>query len=463
MIKNFLVLFVVIICSVFLVLPLRVYALTANITSLIFTTTERTVGPGEVSDSIIVQTSNASGVAEKVDETNDVTFTSTSATGQFLNSTGNAVSTTMNNNTASRTFFYSDANAGTYSITVSVKGRTTGTIFSASQSIVVGTSVSEPQSTATSTTSTSVTSNTSVQSSSSNTVSSHSSTEDIYNFSATPTLKTDAGRDRIVAVNSPIEFEAKTNESSSNQNSGISVEWSFGDGMLATGKIVSHTYAFPGNYNVVLNTTTDSGHAVSRTRVKVITPEVSIVDVKVGVLGYVEIKNNSKDEVNLQHWKLSGGNQTFFFVVDTIISPNSSIKFPFAFSGEVENIILSYPNGIAISNFGKNSQVATDYNNSEIIARRVDAEKRTNDYVYNSTYSSLSPANTVSDIETEDLLETGDLLQTVSEEASSSYSSDQTASLVEAFKSVKEDSDIVSSFLKIPSRALNFLHRIFVW
>ena len=62
---------------------------------MVFTNDARTVKPGVISEEIIVQTQNDSAVAEKVDETNDVTFTSTSATGEFLSGTGNAVSKTM--------------------------------------------------------------------------------------------------------------------------------------------------------------------------------------------------------------------------------------------------------------------------------------------------------------------------------------------------------------------------------
>ncbi len=94
-----------------------------NITSLVFTTNPQTAAVNTSSQAITVQTENSAGTAEKVSETNDVTFTSTSATGQFLNSTGGAVSTTMSTNTASRTFYYEDSTAGTYTITVTIKGR----------------------------------------------------------------------------------------------------------------------------------------------------------------------------------------------------------------------------------------------------------------------------------------------------------------------------------------------------
>ncbi len=76
--------------SVGLLTPLFVFADSNNIVSLVLTTNPQSVAVSSLSPAITVQTENVGGTAEKVSETNDVTFTSTSVTGQFLNSGGSA-------------------------------------------------------------------------------------------------------------------------------------------------------------------------------------------------------------------------------------------------------------------------------------------------------------------------------------------------------------------------------------
>ncbi len=87
-------------------------AASENITQLVFTTPPRTVAPATLSDVLTIQTQGAGGAAEQLDETADLTFLSSSATGEFLNSAGNPASTVMSRGSANRSFYYRDQTAG---------------------------------------------------------------------------------------------------------------------------------------------------------------------------------------------------------------------------------------------------------------------------------------------------------------------------------------------------------------
>jgi len=334
-----------------------VSAATSSISNLVFTTDARTVLPGVVSDSITVQTQNASGASEEVDETNDVTFTSSSPTGLFLNSSGNPVTTTMSKNTSSRTFYYKDSATGTFTLSVSVKGRTTGTTFSASQQVAVGaapavtsgtttaTSTSGTT-TATSTPTTDTATTTTVTTSVATNTSAHSDGSDISNFKSKIEFGVDAGRDRIITVNAPIKFDAEVGNFSENLYARVACDWSFGDGLSASGKSVDHVYAFPGTYNLVLNATIGETKVVDRMTVTVVEPQLSVASVVRGPRGYVEIENSGETEVNLQSFKVRSGEENFIFAPDTIMSPHSKTKFPFAFSSNTTGTVsLIYPEG----------------------------------------------------------------------------------------------------------------------
>lgn len=334
----------------FLCVPLVAFGDTSNINGLVFTNQEYSLKTGEISGELKVQTQNALGSAESVSETNDVTFISSSATGEFLNSSGNPVTKTMSKNTSSRTFFYRDSTEGVYQITINIKGRDTGKAFEASQHITIsnsssGNSGSGSTSTTTSNTATTTQNTATTTPSSSNEtqiLSAHSNTQTITYVVDIPELKADAGRRRLTTTESPIEFEA---ESSGVENwlGNVQYVWSFGDGATESGKIVSHTYHFAGDYVVILNVTGNNKRAVSRTEVKVIDPNVTILTIQRGQNGYVELLNNSPYEVNIQDWKITSGSDEMILPKDTIIKANSSVKFSFGFLTEGGEVSLVYP------------------------------------------------------------------------------------------------------------------------
>ncbi len=319
--------------------PLSSYADSANISKLVFTTEDLKVNPGEISGAIVVQVQNSSGEAEQVSETNDVTFTSSSPTGKFLNATGGDVSKTMSKNTASRTFYYQDSTAGDHTLTVEIKGRETGTTFSASATIKVGEgganttdeedSDEEPGDEDESKNSSSGT---------------HSSQTSLSTYKAKKKILADAGRERKVLINTPVSFFAELSSGASLNKKNY--KWSFGDGSSDTGLKVSHSYMFPGEYNVVLNIDSEDGNvAIARTKVTVLDPKISFSYGTLNGKSYVEVKNESSDEVNIGDWNIDGGKYSLFVADDTIVKGKGSVKIPFAPVSPKDSISFTYPNG----------------------------------------------------------------------------------------------------------------------
>jgi archaellum component FlaF (FlaF/FlaG flagellin family) len=130
-----------------------------------------------------------------------------------------------------------------------------------------------------------------------------------------------AGRDRLGYTGVPLAFNATlTTEDPNTQYS-----WSFGDGSVGEGKELSHSYAYSGTYTVVLNTKLFEYQAVSRIRVTIIVPEITVVETSPE---FVALKNNSKYEINLYGFKFENGEQKFNFPKDTIIAPGETVRFP---------------------------------------------------------------------------------------------------------------------------------------
>ena len=210
--------------------PFCVLADSNNISSLVFTTDQQTISAGVTSQAITVQTENSGAAAEKVSETNSVTFTSTSATGKFLNSSGGAVSTTMNTNTASRTFYYEDSTAGAYIITVTIKGKTSGKTFSATQNITV-TAASNSSSSSDTASASSTDNSDSDSSSDDSNDGSYASQVSASSGEIAEPFKVSIGRNRLVTVGEPVTFQARFVPSST-QFSGMNFHFAFGDGLF---------------------------------------------------------------------------------------------------------------------------------------------------------------------------------------------------------------------------------------
>ncbi|MFA7216622.1 MAG: PKD domain-containing protein [Candidatus Paceibacterota bacterium] len=294
--------------------------LLAETSQFVFSTDPQTIKPGEISGTITVQSQNSSGISEPISETNDLIFTSTSGTGEFLNSSGNPVSTTMSKNTSNRTFYYRDSSEGSFTLTVKATGRDSQKSFTATQNITISSTavVVEETNDGDSTESDSET-DSSVDTSSS----AHSSPAPLNSTKEKVSFEVSAGRDRLATVGNSIAFKAVPVKSTGIDSSNISYGWSFGDGSTGTGISPSHSYEFPGEYIVVLNAGISDYQGVSRLKVKVVAPVVSISKID----GGLEVYQTSGAEINLGDWYLKSGVKQFIIPKDTLLPTGKKIIF----------------------------------------------------------------------------------------------------------------------------------------
>ena len=314
----------------------------AQVSQFVFITEPQTVSIGVSSETITIQSQNSQEVSENITETHDLVFTSISPTGQFFNTSGNPVSTTMSKNTANKNFLYQDSTVGTYTLTITATGRTSLQSFSASQQITIG-GESSSSSNSTTTNEQTSTETTTDQSSSSQTNtanSAHSSPAPLSSTENKIEFEVSAGRDRLTAVGNPVIFIASPTKLQNLSEQAVTYKWSFGDGTTLLGKTVTHNYRHAGNYAIVLNAYGSDKQAVSRINVKVILPLISLQRVSDGI----EIENKSGSEINLGGWSLANNNKSFIIPEDTLVSTGTRVVFADETTGiNSADITLSNP------------------------------------------------------------------------------------------------------------------------
>lgn len=154
-------------------------------------------------------------------------------------------------------------------------------------------------------------------------ISSHASQSPVYTRSLIPEFQVSAGRSRLGFVGVPISFKTRVTKAKNITSGSLVSTWSMGDGGLKNGTEVSHVYQFPGEYIVVLNTQWGESDAVSKTRIKIIEPEVDMEHVS---RSSIRILNKSTYELNLGGWRIESERSRYVIPIDTIISANSSIQ-----------------------------------------------------------------------------------------------------------------------------------------
>lgn len=157
--------------------------------------------------------------------------------------------------------------------------------------------------------------------------SAYGSQETANTSSDNPELEISSGRSRLGFVGSSLSFEVKV-KSIKNPPSGKSISsiWSMGDGTELSGSNIVHTYQYPGNYVVIVNSDFGNAHAVSKVKVSIVDPHVLISDL---LPEYTELSNPDSFEVNIGGYTLMNEKGRFTIPQDTIILAHSSIKLPY--------------------------------------------------------------------------------------------------------------------------------------
>ena len=295
---------------------------TLAITGLVFTTEPQTIAVAAVSAKLTVSSGEAPG------ETADLFFISSSATGEFSSNAGDwqpVAKVTWNSNWANRSFYYRDQTAGEHTLTVTLIGRTSNDSWSATQAIIVGAGGPDIDNNNRSATSTdpapAITIN---PAAGGGTLSAHAAPAPLSQAAAREPFQVSVGRPRLASIHQPVIFRAVPDGSIPTT---IRYDWSFGDGAWTQNKqTVTHSYQFPGEYNVVLNATGAAEEtAISRTTVLVTPP---LITFGAAAADRVVLANRSAYELNLGGWRLNQGPANFIFPADTIVSANRSLNVP---------------------------------------------------------------------------------------------------------------------------------------
>lgn len=147
--------------------------------------------------------------------------------------------------------------------------------------------------------------------------------------------------------------------------------WSFGDGASKEGYVVSHNWVFPGEYLVVAEASSLQYNASNRIKILVSNAELEVANFISGPSGFVELKNNSKSEINLSNWILKSEKEQFVFPKNTLILSNSKAFFPSSVTGLISgnSVALFYPNGTKYQVLSADPQVKNLVpNNSKPVA-----------------------------------------------------------------------------------------------
>ena len=206
----------------------------------------------------------------------------------------------------------------------------------------------------------------------------------IPSWTEEPKISTYAGaRKRIVLAGADINFEGKSNGVDGKLLPYARHVWNFGDGSQGIGKEIIHTYYYPGEYVVVLNTTSGEYAAMDRILVEVIPADILISNVSFDNPSFIEIYNKTSYELDLSRWQLKVGEWKFTIPRDTFIRPKKKIIFPsqvtkFSFKKGSE-ITLLYPSGDIVTSYYKEEEnIPTQANK---ILNNTQTAQPTNDYV----------------------------------------------------------------------------------
>lgn len=161
---------------------------------------------------------------------------------------------------------------------------------------------------------------------------------------AVASLSAYAGPDRSVVRGTEVSFEAFIYDEKKQPVENVHVEWNFGDGSMAVGKRVVHTFAYAGRYAVMLSVSQYDRHASDQA---VITAEDVSVRLSLIPNGGLSIENTADYPLNLSSWKFADGFLSFTFPKNSIVLPGAALRLPRETIGffATERVVLLYPNG----------------------------------------------------------------------------------------------------------------------
>jgi hypothetical protein len=226
---------------------------------------------------------------------------------------------------------------------------------------------------------------------------------------AIPVLKTKILTKTTAFVGQPVEFLADVKYGTATYLTGRFF-WNFGDGdstvVIDNSGEFSHTYFYPGEYNVTL----DYFYKTSFLEIPDFTNEIIIkvlpMTVSISKVGdvkdfFVELTNNADNKIDISGWLLSSGNKYFVLPKNTVISPKKSIII----SGKISGFVFGDEKNLKL--IMPTSEVVYDYSVKNISTKKiVSAVKSTEISVGENTFSSDKNFDIINDNSDQNLLAT---------------------------------------------------------
>lgn len=169
----------------------------------------------------------------------------------------------------------------------------------------------------------------------------HTQQVSVTNYVPTSPFKIGAGRDRVVSIHAPIDFEAYVSKTENKP----SFKWNFGDFSTDTGRKVEHIYRDTGAYQVVLEGKSKDYIGISRTEVSVIEPVLEITRSTTSI----DIHNKANQEINLGYFVVNFEEEKKGIPKNTIVSGGATIRMPVATSTVLQS--FEYPDGTIYQEF----------------------------------------------------------------------------------------------------------------
>lgn len=162
-----------------------------------------------------------------------------------------------------------------------------------------------------------------------------------------PTLSISAyaGNDRIVIVGADSVFDGYAYGLNGEPLLNARYTWNFGNGQRKEGQKILHHYLYPGEYVVSLDVSSGEYSAFDR---MIVTAEPAQILISSATSEFVEIKNESKHELDISFWYLKTDEKLFLIPESTILLSEKSVKFSSSITGIIASngdVNLLYPNG----------------------------------------------------------------------------------------------------------------------
>ncbi|TSD00358.1 MAG: cellobiohydrolase A [Parcubacteria group bacterium Greene1014_15] len=137
--------------------------------------------------------------------------------------------------------------------------------------------------------------------------------------------------------------------------------WNFGDGSVAEGEHVLHTYSFEGKYAVVLSVASGEFSATAHVTVEAIQALVRLSRILKNEESAYVVYNDLRETIDLSGWRIVSGETSFTLPQHSFVVSQGKAVFPVKTTGlstDVTSFSLLYPNG-ALSVVGTEEQTVT--------------------------------------------------------------------------------------------------------